>query len=147
MIGLQASLEIRSYAWPGNVRELRNLAERLILVATGDVIGVEDLPEDLAGAPRPTEDLYREFDSLAQGLAMLTQILDPGAIVLGTIVRENPELFLDELRQRVYEQVWPSLRNVRIESAQLGARLPAYASVCVAALEPPDLSPPGSSSL
>jgi two-component system nitrogen regulation response regulator NtrX len=58
-----------AYEWPGNVRELRNLAERLILMSGGDVVRVEDLPEDLGGAERPTEDLYREFGSLAEGLA------------------------------------------------------------------------------
>jgi transcriptional regulator with PAS, ATPase and Fis domain len=57
-----------AYEWPGNVRELRNLAERLILMSGGDVVRVEDLPEDLGGAVRPTEDLYREFGTLAEGL-------------------------------------------------------------------------------
>ena len=90
--------------------------------------------------------LRHEFlDHLAQGLAILIPIFDPEAILLGTIVRENPDLFIGELRERVYERVWSSLRDVQIEPAHLGARLPAYAAVCVASLEPPDLAPPGSS--
>ena len=32
--------------WPGNVRELRNLIEQLVLFATGDEIGLEDLPAE-----------------------------------------------------------------------------------------------------
>ena len=32
------------YRWPGNVRELRNCLERMVLLATGGVLGVEHLP-------------------------------------------------------------------------------------------------------
>lgn len=35
-----------SYDWPGNVRELENLVERLVLITTGDEIGLDDLPEE-----------------------------------------------------------------------------------------------------
>lgn len=35
-----------SYAWPGNVRELRNVLER-VLIMSGDLIKMEDLPEDI----------------------------------------------------------------------------------------------------
>ena len=33
-----------SYPWPGNVRELRNLVERLVVLADGEVIGRKELP-------------------------------------------------------------------------------------------------------
>ncbi|SFM89767.1 sigma-54 interaction domain-containing protein [Thermodesulforhabdus norvegica] len=35
------------YDYPGNVRELMNLCERLVAMSYGDVIGPEDLPEEL----------------------------------------------------------------------------------------------------
>jgi DNA-binding NtrC family response regulator len=38
---------MRDYPWPGNVRELQNVIERLVALAEGRVIGVEDLPFDL----------------------------------------------------------------------------------------------------
>ncbi|MBZ5640267.1 MAG: sigma-54 dependent transcriptional regulator [Acidobacteriia bacterium] len=59
---------LTSWDWPGNVRELRNLIERLLLLAPGEVVEAADLPEDLGGSGMPAEDLYREFASLAQGL-------------------------------------------------------------------------------
>jgi two-component system nitrogen regulation response regulator NtrX len=36
-----------AYDWPGNVRELRNMVERLVIMAPGDVIGGDDLPAPL----------------------------------------------------------------------------------------------------
>jgi two-component system NtrC family response regulator len=36
-----------SYTWPGNVRQLENILERLMLLASSNVITAEDLPEEL----------------------------------------------------------------------------------------------------
>ena len=36
---------MQAYDWPGNVRELENAMERAVILATGDAIGVEALPE------------------------------------------------------------------------------------------------------
>ena len=40
---------LRRHAWAGNVRELRNVIERAVIVATGDTIRTEHLPDDLRG--------------------------------------------------------------------------------------------------
>ncbi|NLD10355.1 MAG: sigma-54-dependent Fis family transcriptional regulator [Clostridiales bacterium] len=48
--------QLQSYDWPGNVRELRNIIERLVVLAFGGVITVEDLPAEI-----------RDIDSTAQG--------------------------------------------------------------------------------
>ena len=62
---------LESYDWPGEVRELKNLAERLTVTARGSEIALQDLPGEMGGRGEPGfgEDLYRQFDSLAQGLA------------------------------------------------------------------------------
>ena len=67
-LGQEALSALVSHPWPGNIRELRNLAERLTLLTEGETVGVEDLPETFGGARPPTEDLYREFDTLSDGL-------------------------------------------------------------------------------
>jgi len=41
---------LREHTWIGNVRELRNVIERAVLLAEGDVVRSVDLPEDWAGA-------------------------------------------------------------------------------------------------
>lgn len=36
------------YGWPGNLRELRNVVERAVILAPGDVIDLDDLPDEFA---------------------------------------------------------------------------------------------------
>ncbi len=43
------------YAWPGNIRELRNTIERMMVLARGDRLTVEDIPQNILEAkPEPT---------------------------------------------------------------------------------------------
>ncbi|MBI4582039.1 MAG: sigma-54-dependent Fis family transcriptional regulator [Planctomycetes bacterium] len=41
---------IEEYAWPGNVRELANMMEQVHILAAGDEVMVDDLPEELRPA-------------------------------------------------------------------------------------------------
>ena len=36
---------MQEYTWPGNVRELKNVVERILIMAAGPVVTLEDLPE------------------------------------------------------------------------------------------------------
>jgi two-component system nitrogen regulation response regulator NtrX len=40
---------LQRYRWRGNIRELRNTIERVMIMASGDVVRVEDLPRDVRG--------------------------------------------------------------------------------------------------
>ncbi len=46
-ISPEARALLTRYAWPGNVRELRNALENMVLLARGDVLGVDDVPESV----------------------------------------------------------------------------------------------------
>ena len=48
---------LQRYRWRGNIRELRNTVERLMIMAPGDQVRVDDLPADLRGEGtlRPVE--------------------------------------------------------------------------------------------
>ena len=51
----EAQEKLTAYAWPGNIRELRNMVERMMLVCPGEEIGVEQLPEKIAGVKAKRE--------------------------------------------------------------------------------------------
>jgi DNA-binding NtrC family response regulator len=53
-----------NYSWPGNVRELRNVIERAVILASGEVIQPEDLPIELrTHVPRSFAVAAEEDDS------------------------------------------------------------------------------------
>jgi two-component system response regulator AtoC len=43
-----------AYPWPGNIRELENLLERIVVLAEGGKIALEDIPQEIR---HPTSDL------------------------------------------------------------------------------------------
>jgi two-component system nitrogen regulation response regulator NtrX len=53
-----------SYDWPGNVRELKNTLERLVIMASGPEIIVEDLPDDLVQGTSDRQDSAKYAQSL-----------------------------------------------------------------------------------
>jgi DNA-binding NtrC family response regulator len=52
------------YDWPGNVRELANVIERAQILAEGNTITTDDLPESLTAAARPIAALPASPDAL-----------------------------------------------------------------------------------
>jgi DNA-binding NtrC family response regulator len=58
---------LRLHTWVGNVRELRNVIERAVIVATGDVVRAEHLPDELRGAgPVVTDRSQAALPTLAE---------------------------------------------------------------------------------
>ncbi len=47
-IGDDAMAALRRYSWPGNVRELQNVIERAVLLGKSEIIGMDDLPRQVA---------------------------------------------------------------------------------------------------
>ncbi|HEY1464981.1 MAG TPA: sigma-54 dependent transcriptional regulator [Terriglobales bacterium] len=45
----EALRALMSYSWPGNVRELENVIERAVVLSSGTDIGIELLPDNIAG--------------------------------------------------------------------------------------------------
>ncbi len=55
-----------NYDWPGNVRELENVLERAIILSRGDIINIENLPDNIKGESFKSEhktDLDRVIES------------------------------------------------------------------------------------
>ncbi len=49
----EAAERMRKYTWPGNLRELRNAVERAVVLASGDTIEPDHLPDNLFREPLP----------------------------------------------------------------------------------------------
>jgi DNA-binding NtrC family response regulator len=57
---------LESYTWPGNVRELRHVIERAAILASTEILSLEDLPDTLSIAAPP---MLREAASRESSLA------------------------------------------------------------------------------
>ena len=51
VLSARAEAQLQEYSWPGNVRELENAMERAVAFALGSQADLEDLPEEVRGAP------------------------------------------------------------------------------------------------
>jgi NtrC-family two-component system response regulator AlgB len=60
----EAEAALVAYRWPGNVRELVNALERAVVLARGDGIALDDLPDSIA-APDPAIDVDASGDPLS----------------------------------------------------------------------------------
>ncbi len=68
----QAMDALQAYHWPGNVRELQNYVEKAVVMAPGDELTLDLLPEVVTGEHRPRSVGLKAFDldSLARELVV-----------------------------------------------------------------------------
>jgi DNA-binding NtrC family response regulator len=64
-----ASDALRRYPWPGNVRELRNAIERAIVLHTGGVIEIEDLPDQVRDVRVDPVDVPADWQNVVDRVA------------------------------------------------------------------------------
>ena len=86
---------MQRYSWPGNVRELRNVMEKASIIARGNLIMPEDLPEQI-----------RRCDSRDQG--------QNGAVLVG-----NLKQILEQTEKKVMEDVLRSVRGNKSKAAEI----------------------------
>lgn len=77
-----------NYSWPGNVRELENVIERAVVLSSGEMITMEDLPEDLVGVvplsltlPEAVEQLEEKM--IRKSLTYSAHVSSKAAEILG----------------------------------------------------------------
>jgi len=74
-----------AHQWPGNVRELENVVQRMMVVAKGNVVGVEDVPHEIRGGdavpskhPKDLHDLARASTALVEKQTILNALAETG---------------------------------------------------------------------
>jgi DNA-binding NtrC family response regulator len=48
-IDKKALKALEDYSWPGNVRQLRNIIEKMVVLAAGEKLTIDDIPEEITG--------------------------------------------------------------------------------------------------
>ncbi|WP_437979970.1 sigma 54-interacting transcriptional regulator [Sorangium sp. So ce117] len=89
---------LRAYSWPGNARELRNAIERAVVIAEGEWIAEEDLPERARAAPssEPAAEAEKE---LPYQVGELTAAPPGGDYLKTRLQRCEAELIVEALRK------------------------------------------------
>ncbi|MGK3992717.1 sigma 54-interacting transcriptional regulator [Sorangium sp. So ce1024] len=99
---------LQSYAWPGNARELRNAIERAVVIAEGERITEDDLPERVRAAqvaPAPPRDEPAQGGEEAQGGEDLCAEMSDGADGLkARLQRYEAEVIVAALRRTGWNQ-------------------------------------------
>ena len=51
----------KKYSWPGNIRELKNTIERMVVLSNSDLLGSEDIPEEIRRAKTAIGNILMEL--------------------------------------------------------------------------------------
>jgi glucokinase len=117
------------------IRRASDFSAATLLALAGDLKAVS--AEHLFAAARRGDDLALQLiDETAYymgvGLANMIQILNPEAVVLGTIATEQGNFFLDRVRQVVRTETWPQMSAVvEILPSPLGDEVGDYGAISV----------------
>ena len=104
---------LRHYNWPGNVRELQNVIRRAMALTADDVIGVDDLPDNVVTAAGKY--LADTSDELKQGTPSRAGFLTLKA----THVAEFEQHYLHEIMKRLHGDVSAAAKEARVPRGTL----------------------------
>ncbi|MBQ79929.1 MAG: Fis family transcriptional regulator [Planctomycetaceae bacterium] len=104
---------LRHYNWPGNVRELQNVIRRAMALTADDVIGVDDLPDNVVTAAGKY--LADTSDQLKQGSPSRAGFLTLKA----THVAEFEQHYLHEIMKRLHGDVSAAAKEARVPRGTL----------------------------
>lgn len=104
----EAMRRLRAGYWKGNVRELANVLERAVILGDGPLIGVEDLPPDLA--------LVEDDPSLADDLGEAVRRFE--RLHIERLLRESPD------KREAARRLGIGLSSLYRRIAELGLNVP-----------------------
>ena len=104
---------LRHYNWPGNVRELENVIRRAMALTADDVIGVDDLPDNVVTAAGKY--LADTSDELKQGTPSRAGFL----ALKATHVAEFEQHYLHEIMKRLHGDVSAAAKEARVPRGTL----------------------------
>jgi transcriptional regulator with GAF, ATPase, and Fis domain len=78
----EALAVLEAHRWPGNIRELENVIERAVVLAESDVIGLDDLPEEMRRAV--------QLEKRAPGTGRSAATVIPSLTTVRAVARRGP---------------------------------------------------------
>lgn len=103
---------LQAYDWPGNVRELQNYAERAVVMAEGDELTLELIPEDVIHPqPRRSRDGAVDFPSLVK------DVVQAGLATAGPSAENVHERIVNHVEKEVIAQVMEACGGTQTKAA------------------------------
>jgi len=99
------------YPWPGNVRELQNYIERAVVLAPGDVLTLDLLPEQVAGG-KP-----RRVGRASDPAALAAELVRRGIETAPPDAENLHAEIVDRVERELIAQVMAACDGVRVKAA------------------------------
>lgn len=110
----RAAMEaLQGYGWPGNVRELQNYIERAVVLAPGDELTSDLLPETVRGQQRPRIGRRRVVD--LETLA--SELVESGVTTAGPSAENLHAVIVNRVERELIAQVMAACDNVQTKAA------------------------------
>jgi two-component system response regulator HydG len=101
----EARALLQRYDWPGNVRELRNVIENMVVTARGDVLTVEDVPDQVQPGAAPPASRVDGFELAGRSLADVERALIVANLELTEGNREKTARILGMGERTLYRKL------------------------------------------
>jgi len=104
---------LRAYDWPGNVRELQNYVERAVVLAPGDELTCDLLPDAVLGRKSPRIGRRRpgDLDALA------AELVGQGLASAGSEQTDLYAKIVNRVERELIAQVMAACENVQVQAA------------------------------
>jgi len=110
----KAMKALKAYDWPGNVRELQNYIERAVVLAPGDELTCDLLPEPVLGRKSPRIGRRRRTADLE---TLAADLVEYGLASAGPEARRPHERIVDRVERELIAQVMAECNNVQVKAA------------------------------
>ncbi|NQT12454.1 MAG: sigma-54-dependent Fis family transcriptional regulator, partial [Planctomycetes bacterium] len=104
---------LAAYDWPGNVRELQNYVERAVVLALGDELSCDLLPEAVLGRERPRIGRHRKLDLEA----LSSELVEQGLAAAGPKEDNLYVKIVNRVERELIAQVMVECDGVQVKAA------------------------------
>jgi len=109
----EAYAALQDYHWPGNVRELQNYVERAVVMAEGDELTLDLLPDTLTGKARPRQGQIRGVDLDT----LVAEVVQQGLAAAGPAAEDLHERIVNRVEKELIVQVLNGCNRVQTKTA------------------------------